>query len=69
MSMICTGLSKSTCVTKGAPVVRERPQGSSGGQRNAQDGVNICVFAKEDYLQTELFDRRCQVRIRVRNIR
>ena len=33
-------------VTEGAAVARERPQGSSGTQRNTIDGVNVYVFAK-----------------------
>ena len=32
-------------VTEGAAVARERPQGSSGTQRNTIDGLNVNVFA------------------------
>jgi hypothetical protein len=38
-------------------VAREQPQGSSGTQRNTKDGVNVNVFAKEDYLRRSLIYR------------
>ena len=36
-------------------MARERPQGSFGTQRNAQDGVNVCEFAKGGLSTTELY--------------